>query len=87
MHDIVNSDLAARFASGMDETHREPVVVTSDRPLDRQALAAAGMDVTFVSTEGTIASGTVDGKALEQLAALGGVVRIEADTEMHALDD
>lgn len=88
MHDIVNPDLAARFESHAQEPdHREPVVVSSNQPLTLEALEATGMDVAFVSSEGTITSGTADRESVNRLAELEGVTRIEADTEMHALDD
>lgn len=86
MHDVVNPELAARFESHRQEPdHREAVILTSDLPIDREALADTGMDVSFVSNDGRIASGTVDRGGLDQLVALEGVTRVEADTEMHAL--
>jgi hypothetical protein len=88
MHDIVNPDLAARFESHAQEPdHREPVVVSSDQPVTRETLEASGMTVAFVSSEGTIASGTADRASVSKLAEVEGVTLIEADTEMHALED
>jgi hypothetical protein len=87
VHDIVSPDVMARFEShAEDPDHREAVLVTSDRPLERQTLIDAGLDVSFVSGEGTIAAGTVDRAALERLTQLSGVARVEAEGEMHALD-
>jgi len=87
VHDIVSPDVMARFESHLEDAdHREAVLVTSDRPLERQALVDAGVDVSFVSGEGTIAAGTVDRVALSRLAELPGVARVEAEGEMHALE-
>ena len=88
MPDVVNRELAARFESHVKEPdHREAVIVTSEQPIDPETLAATGMEVIFVSGDGRIASGTVDRGGLDQVVALEGVTRVEADTEMHALGD
>lgn len=88
MHDVMSPDLVGRFeAHAGNAGHREPAIVTADEPMDRATLEGAGMEVTFVSSDGRIASGSVTREALEQVSTLEHVVRIEADTEMHALGD
>lgn len=88
MHDVMSPDLVGRFEAHADTAgHREPAIVTADEPIDRATLQGAGMEVTFVSNDGRIASGSLTREALEQVSTLEHVVRIEADTEMQALGD
>lgn len=82
----VSGVLSERFAGDVSPDHREPVVMTVESGTDRKALEAAGIEVTFVSRDERIVAGSVDAVALEQATALAGVLTIEADGEVRALD-
>jgi hypothetical protein len=87
MSAAVSPELTSKFDLHSEEPgHREPVLVTSERPVEREDLAEAGLDVRFVSHDGRIVAGSLDRVALGQLSELPGIIRIEPDTEMHALD-
>lgn len=81
----VSEALNERFAGDVEPDHREAVVMTVESGTDRKALERAGIELTFVSNDERIVAGSVDAVALEQAAALPGVLTIEADGEVRAL--
>ena len=60
------------------------VIVTVEPALDNDRLAAAGLVVAHRVDRLSMVSGTLKGADIERLAALPGVVRIEADSPMRA---
>ncbi len=78
----------------IDQALREQAAATPEAPLavivkvepdpGDDALAEAGLVVAQRITRLNTVSGTVQGARLEALAALPGIVRIEADTPMRA---
>lgn len=61
------------------------VIVTLERMLDNDELAAAGLNVAQRIERLRTVSGSITAAGLERLGKLPGVVRIEADTPMRAL--
>jgi hypothetical protein len=83
----ISDELRRRFRARADDPdHREPVVVTLHRHADTAVLSQAGLQIRHVLRARPIVTGTLDAAALEQLAKLDVVARIEPDGEMHALD-
>lgn len=60
------------------------VIVTVEPGTGDAGLAAAGLAVTHRVARLNVVSGTIRGAALDRLAGLPGVVRIEADAPMRA---
>ena len=84
----VSPELSSKFDDHSDDpAHKEAVLVTSEQPIEREALAAAGLNVSFVSSDGTISAGSLDRTSLSQLADVPGILLIEPDGEMRALDN
>lgn len=87
MSAVVSPDLQSRFeAYSHEPTHREQVVITLADTVDARLLEDAGFEGRFVTRDHTIAAGRLDRAALSRLAQATGVVAIEPDGEMHALD-
>lgn len=83
----ISADLKDRFAAHAAEPdHVEPVVVTLAPDADAGALEAAGMQVDRRIKSLPIVAGRIDAATLERIDRLPGVVRIEPDGEMRALD-
>jgi hypothetical protein len=87
MPPAVSPELTSKFDLHSEEPgHREPVLITCEHPAQHEGLVGAGLDVRFVSRDGRIVAGLLDRAALGRLAELPGIVRIEPDTEMYALE-
>jgi hypothetical protein len=83
----ISAELKDRFAAHAAEPdHVEPVVVTLAPDADASALEAAGMTVERRILSLPIVAGQIDAATLERIGRLPGVVRIEPDSEMRALE-
>jgi len=84
----ISESLRARFRHYADEpSHSEAVIVTLGPGGSAAALQAAGMEVDHELRNQPIVSGRVTSAALEALEAERGVLRVEPDGEMRALDE
>lgn len=68
-----------------DPEHREAVIVTLGPGGSVDELAKKGVAVTMSTRDGKIVAGTVNASALDAVAALDPVIRIEPEGEVHAL--
>lgn len=82
----VDPALLNRFSqhSG-DPKHREQVIVTLGDNGNVADLVTNGMEVSFSAAGGTIVAGNLTASALEKVAALDSVKRVEPEGKMHAL--
>jgi hypothetical protein len=84
----VTAELRERFeAHAANPDHVEAVIVTLAADAEAAALEAAGMVVERRILSMPIVAGTIDAEALALIERLPGVVRIEPDGEMRALDE
>lgn len=78
-------DRALREHAAVAPTATLAVIVTVEPGLDSDSLVSAGLVVTHRVERINIVSGTLRCADIERVAALPGVVRIEADAPMRAL--
>lgn len=84
----VTAELRERFAAhAANPGHVEAVIVTLAADAEAAALEAAGMVVERRILSMPIVAGKIDAATLAQLERLPGVLRIEPDGEMRALDE
>jgi hypothetical protein len=84
----VSSALRERFRAHADDpAHREAVIITLRSREDAGQLARAGVAVERIMRGVPIVSCRLDAAALGTLEGMDGVVRIELDGEVRAIDD
>lgn len=66
--------------------HEEAVLITLEEGADPEDLRSAGVQTSFATRGGTIVAGRMTADALSRARELDGVLRIEPDDQMHALD-
>lgn len=67
-------------------TDRQRVIVSLESGTSREHLTDLGMEVAFMTRDGSIAAGTIDRPTFERLKEESSVIRLESDGEMRALD-
>jgi len=84
----ISETLRARFREHADEpSHLEAVIVTLAPEGDAGALEAAGMQIEHRMRGQPIVTGRMTATTLDTLSTVKGIVRIEPEGEMRALDD
>ena len=78
----IDPRLVQAFAEHADDDHfRQRIIVTQEPGSDSAPLASAGMAVTRTMGNLPITVGTVDAEALDRLASIRSVTRVEVDEE------
>ena len=83
----INAELSRRLKEDKPGEKDLPVIVTIKEDADLESLKTTGLKINHIYENINAVSGTLPASAVNSVAKLDDVERIEFDGEVHALED